>query len=57
MLGVGCWFTEEDWARGVLYELAIAGDCFAVGFHGELLEVGGEAVQVLVESADVRVGY
>jgi hypothetical protein len=27
-----------------------AGDCLAVGFHGELLEVGREAVEILVES-------
>ena len=51
VLGVGGGFTEEDWASGVLDEVVCgAGDCLAVGFHGELLEVGREAVEVLVKS-------
>jgi hypothetical protein len=51
VLGVGGGFTEEDGASGVLDEVVCgAGDCLAVGFHGELLEVGGEAVEVLVKS-------
>ena len=50
VLCVGCGFTEEDWAGGIFHHLVIAGDGFSVGFHGELLEVGWEAVEVLVES-------
>jgi len=51
VLGVSGGFAEEDGARGVFDEgVGAAGDGFAVGFHGELLEVGGEAVEVLVES-------
>jgi hypothetical protein len=29
--------------------LAIACNCLAVGFHGELLKIGWESVQILVE--------
>jgi hypothetical protein len=51
VLGVGGGFAEEDWASGVLDEVVCcAGDCLAVGFHGKLLEIGGEAVEILVES-------
>ena len=50
VLGVGGGFAEENGAGGVFDEVAVAGDGFSVGFHGELLEVGGEAVEVLIES-------
>jgi hypothetical protein len=48
VLGVGTGLSEEDGAGSVLHVVSAAGDSLAVGFHGELLEVGGEAVHVLV---------
>jgi hypothetical protein len=48
VLGVGTGLTEEDGAGGVLHIVSTAGDSLAVGFHGELLKVCGEAVHVLV---------
>jgi hypothetical protein len=48
VLGVGTGLTEEDGAGSVLHIISTAGDSLAVGFHGELLKVGGEAVHVLV---------
>jgi hypothetical protein len=48
VLRVGTGLTEEDGTGGVLDVVAAAGDGLAVGFHGELLEVGGEAVHVLI---------
>jgi hypothetical protein len=48
VLGVGAGLAEEDGAGGVLDIVSAAGDSLAVGFHGELLKVGGEAVHVLV---------
>lgn len=48
VLGVGTRLTEEDGAGGVLDVVAAAGDSLAVGLHGQLLEVGGETVHVLV---------
>ena len=50
VLGVGGGLAEEDGARGVGEHFVVAGDGLAVAFHGELLQVGGEAVEVLVES-------
>lgn len=51
VLGVGGRFAKEDGAGGVFDEVVCAaGNGFAVGFHGELLQVGGEAVEVLVEA-------
>lgn len=52
VLGVGGRFAEEDGAGGVLDVLAGARNGLAVAFHGELLEVGGEAVEVLVERSN-----
>ena len=49
VLGVGAGLAEEDGAGGVFDVVAGAGDGFAVGFHRKLLQVGGEAVHVLVE--------
>jgi hypothetical protein len=52
VLGVGGRLAKEDGASSVLDEgVAGAGNGLPVGFHGELLQVGGEAVEVLVESA------
>ena len=54
VLGISGGLAEEDGARGVLDKgVAGAGDGLSVGFHGELLQVGGEAVEVLVESAEL----
>jgi len=50
VLGVGGGFTKENGSGGVFYGFVVAGHAFAVGFHGELLEVGREAVEVLIES-------
>jgi hypothetical protein len=51
VLSVGGGFAKKDWAGSVLDEVVCGpGDCLAVGFHGELLQVGGEAVEVLVKS-------
>jgi hypothetical protein len=54
VLGVGTGLTEEDGAGGVLDVVAAAGDSLAVGLHGELLKVGGEAVHVLVVAGGDR---
>ena len=54
VLGIGGRLAKEDGARGVLDEgVAGARYGFSVGFHGELLQVGGEAVEVLVESVEL----
>ena len=37
---------------GVLNIVAGSGNSLSVGFHGKLLQVGGEAVHVLVEPED-----
>ena len=48
VLAVGTRFAPEDRAGLVVYALGVAVDGLAVGFHVGLLEVGGQAVQVLV---------
>lgn len=48
VLGVGAGLAEENGAGGVLHIVSAAGDSLAIGFHGELLKVGGETVHVLV---------
>ncbi len=48
VLAVRARFTPEDRAGLVVHALGIAVNGLAVGFHVGLLEVGGEAVQVLV---------
>ncbi len=54
VLGVGGRLAEEDGAGGVLDEcVASAGNGLSVGFHGKLLQVGGEAVEVLVKSTEL----
>ena len=55
VLSVGGGLAEEDGAGGVLDVVARASDGFAVRLHGELLEVGGEAVHVLVEAGEMLV--
>ena len=50
VLRVGGGLAEENWAGCVFHHLAGAGHGFAVGFHRKLLQVGGETVEVLVES-------
>ena len=50
VLGVGAGLAEEDGACRVLHVVAGSGNSLSVGLHGELLQVGGEAVHVLIES-------
>lgn len=52
VLRVGRGLAEEDGAGGVLDVVARPGDGLAVGLHGQLLQVGREAVHVLVERRD-----
>lgn len=52
VLGVGARLAEEDRTGGVLGRGTVRGDGLAVGLHRELLEVGREAVEVLVEGSD-----
>ncbi len=54
VLGVGCGLAEEDGTGGVFDEcVAGSGNGLPVRFHGELLQVGREAVEVLVKSAEL----
>ena len=48
VLAVGARLAPEDLARGAGQLGAIPTDALAVGLHGELLEISGEAVHVLV---------
>ncbi len=51
VLGIGCWLTKENGPSGVFDKVVCgARNGFAIRFHGELLEVGGETVEVLVKS-------
>lgn len=50
MLGVCGRLAEEDGTCCVFDIVAVTSDGLAIGLHGELLEVGREAVEVLVES-------
>jgi hypothetical protein len=50
VLGVGGRLAEENGASGVLDVVSAAGNGLTVGLHGQLLEVGGEPVEVLVEA-------
>ena len=54
VLGVGRGLTEQDGSRGVLDVVAAAGDGLSVRLHGQLLEVGGEPVHVLVEAGQCQ---
>lgn len=49
VLGIGGRLTEKDGASGVLDVFTGASDGLAVALHGELLQVGRETVEVLVE--------
>lgn len=49
VLGVGGGFTEQDRAGGVFNIVTRAGDGLSIALHGQLLEVGGESVEVLVK--------
>lgn len=50
VLSVRSRLAKQDRSGGVLDIVAIAGDGLAVRLHGELLEVGREPVQILVET-------
>lgn len=50
VLGIGGGLSKQNRAGGVLYILAVAGNCLSVGLHRQLLEVGGEPMEVLIES-------
>ncbi|EPE06598.1 hypothetical protein F503_02726 [Ophiostoma piceae UAMH 11346] len=52
VLGVGAGLAEQNGARGVLGRGAVRRHRLAVGLHGQLLQVGREAVQVLVKRSD-----
>lgn len=43
VLSVGAWFSPVDRAGVVVDDRAIESNAFTVAFHGELLEVSGEA--------------
>lgn len=58
MLGIGGWFTEEDWAGGVFDEVVGGSrNSFAIGLHGKLLEVSWETVKILVESNKISMKF
>ena len=44
VLTVGAGLAPENLARGVVHEGTVGANGFAVGFHGELLQIGGETV-------------
>ncbi len=48
MLAVSTRLTPDDWARLVIHCIAVTVNVFTVGFHVALLEVGREAVHILV---------
>ena len=50
VLCVGRGLSEDDRSGGVFDIVTTAGDGLAVRFHGQLLEVGRESVEVLVET-------
>ncbi len=52
VLAVGSRLAPVDGAGVVVDVLAFEGDVFAVAFHGELLQVGGKALQVLLVGQD-----
>ena len=52
VLRVGGRLTEQDGSSGVLDVFTSAGDGLSVALHGQLLQVGGEAVQVLIEGSN-----
>lgn len=52
VLRIGGRLTEQDGTGGVLDVLTGASDSLAVALHGQLLQVGGEAVQILVKGSN-----
>ena len=52
MLGVGRRLAEKNRPCGVLDVIAGSSNGFAVGLHGQLLQIGREAVHVLIEWRD-----
>ena len=56
MLTVGARLAPDDWASLVIHRVAVTVNVFTVGFHVALLEVGCEAVHVLVVRQD-RFGF
>ncbi|MNN49344.1 hypothetical protein D3C81_1638640 [compost metagenome] len=56
MLTVGPRLTPDDWASLVIHRIAVTVNVFTVGFHVALLEVGREAVHVLIVRQD-RFGF
>ena len=57
MLGVSGWLSENNSTSGVFNE-AVGGtrDGLSVGFHGQLLEIGGESVEILIEATQLVQG-
>lgn len=49
VLGIGGRLAKQDGTGGVLDVFTRAGNSLAVALHGQLLQVGGESVQVLIE--------
>lgn len=56
VLGISGRLAEEDGAGSVFNHVIVAGHGLAIGFHGQLLEVGREAVEILVEPKIVSYG-
>jgi hypothetical protein len=52
VLAVGPWLAPVDRAGLVVHPDAVERDVLAVGLHRQLLQVGGEAMQVLVIGKD-----
>ena len=52
VLAVGAGFAPDDGAGLVVGDVAVEGDVLAVRLHGELLEIGREALEVLVVGQD-----
>lgn len=52
VLAIGAWLSPDDWPGRVGHPLADVVDAFPVGLHVALLEVGSEAVHVLVVRQD-----
>jgi hypothetical protein len=50
MLGISGGLAEENGPSGVLDVFTTSSDGLSVGLHGQLLEIGGESMKVLVEA-------
>jgi hypothetical protein len=51
VLSVGGRLAEQDGSSGVLNIVSTACDGLSIGLHGQLLEVRGKPVEILVEAA------